>query len=68
MAKRATSLFMTAVGIFGGSFNPPHLGHQVLMLLALESKEVDKILMIPTFKHAFDKELAPFEDLSLIHI
>lgn len=53
---------MTRFGIFGGSFNPPHLGHQVLMLLALESKEIDKVLMIPTYKHAFDKGLAPFAD------
>lgn len=50
------------LAVFGGSFNPPHLAHQMAALAALESGAVDVVWMIPTFQHAFAKELAPFAD------
>ena len=53
---------MTRVGIFGGSFNPPHLGHQALCLMLLECGEVDELWMVPTYRHVFSKKLAPYED------
>ncbi|MBL4634971.1 MAG: nicotinate-nicotinamide nucleotide adenylyltransferase [Kofleriaceae bacterium] len=49
------------VGIFGGSFNPPHLGHQVLCLMLLETCEIDELWVIPTYQHVFGKDLAPYE-------
>lgn len=50
------------VAIFGGSFNPPHLAHQMMCLVALETAAVDEVWMLPTYRHAFGKELAPFDD------
>jgi nicotinate-nucleotide adenylyltransferase len=50
------------VALFGGSFNPPHLGHQLLALTVLETHAVDQLWMIPCFRHPFDKALAPFSD------
>ena len=50
------------VALFGGSFNPPHLAHQMACLVVLETEPVDQLWMIPTFRHAFGKPLAPFED------
>ena len=50
------------VAIFGGSFNPPHLAHQMVCLVALETAEIDEVWMLPTYRHAFGKELAPFDD------
>jgi nicotinate-nucleotide adenylyltransferase len=50
------------VAFFGGSFNPPHLAHQLACLTVLETRAVDEVLLVPTFKHAFEKQLAPFED------
>ncbi len=50
------------IALFGGSFNPPHLAHQMACLAVLETERVDRILMVPTWKHAFGKELAPYED------
>lgn len=49
------------VGIFGGSFNPPHVVHQMVCLYVLETCAVDEIWAIPTYRHAFAKELADFE-------
>jgi nicotinate-nucleotide adenylyltransferase len=50
------------VALFGGSFNPPHLGHQLVALSILETRPVDELWMIPCFRHPFDKALAPFPD------
>jgi nicotinate-nucleotide adenylyltransferase len=48
------------VAIFGGSFNPPHLAHQMAALYVLETAEVDELWMVPAFQHPFGKALAPF--------
>ncbi|ACY16218.1 nicotinate (nicotinamide) nucleotide adenylyltransferase [Haliangium ochraceum] len=49
------------VGLFGGSFNPPHVAHQMLMLYVLETCALDELWMMPTYRHAFAKELLAFE-------
>ncbi len=48
------------IGLFGGSFNPPHVGHGLVCYYLLETTGLEKIWLLPTYKHAFDKELAPF--------
>jgi nicotinate-nucleotide adenylyltransferase len=48
--------------VYGGSFNPPHLAHQMACLAVLETEVVDRVLMVPCFRHAFGKPLAPYED------
>jgi nicotinate-nucleotide adenylyltransferase len=50
------------VAIFGGSFNPPHLAHQMAALYVLETAAVDELWIVPAFQHAFGKALAPFAD------
>lgn len=50
------------VGIFGGSFNPPHMAHILVVAWALGTGEVDEVWAIPTGGHPFGKKLAPFED------
>lgn len=38
---------MQRIGIYGGTFNPPHLGHLHLAQYALQALQLDWILMIP---------------------
>ncbi|MBT8492317.1 MAG: nicotinate (nicotinamide) nucleotide adenylyltransferase [Deltaproteobacteria bacterium] len=53
---------MTTVALYGGSFNPPHVAHQLLTLLVLETTDIDEVWWVPTHQHAFGKELAPWAD------
>ena len=39
------------LGIFGGTFNPPHLGHLNSLLELQRKSGLDKILMVPAFQN-----------------
>ena len=39
--------------LFGGSFDPPHLGHLEIIKKALELVEVDRVLIVPTYLNPF---------------
>ncbi len=52
---------MARIALFGGSFNPPHVAHQIVALYVLETQHVDELWFVPTFAHPFAKALAPFE-------
>jgi nicotinate-nucleotide adenylyltransferase len=53
---------VSRVAVFGGSFNPPHVGHVLACALILSVEEVDRVLVVPTYMHPFAKPLAPFEE------
>ena len=36
------------IGIYGGTFNPPHTGHRKAAQEAIRALELDKLLIIPT--------------------
>ncbi len=40
---------MQRIGIYGGSFNPPHIGHVRAAEYAVEALRLDKLLMIPAY-------------------
>lgn len=50
------------MGIFGGSFNPPHISHVLAAAAVVSLHALDALLVIPTFMHPFAKSLAPYED------
>ena len=39
---------MEKIGIFGGSFNPPHIGHIQAAQYALEALGLDRLLLVPS--------------------
>ena len=49
------------IGIFGGTFDPPHLGHLIIAQTAVEDLELDKILFVPAASppHKMDRLMAP---------
>jgi nicotinate-nucleotide adenylyltransferase len=38
----------SAVGVLGGAFNPPHLGHLLLAQEAMDSLGLDELILVPT--------------------
>lgn len=49
------------LGIFGGSFDPPHIGHLVEAQFAAEELGLDKVLFIPTGEHPLKPQAASAE-------
>ena len=49
------------VAIYGGSFNPPHVGHAMVASWLRWNGCVDAVWLLPSFSHPFAKDLAPFE-------
>ena len=47
---------MERIGIFGGTFNPPHLGHIQAARQALSALDLDRVLLVPT-------NISPHKDL-----
>lgn len=51
------------IGVFGGSFNPMHLGHALVAVTVVQTKDyVDEVVLVPVYKHAVKRDLLPFED------
>lgn len=48
----------TTIAVFGGTFDPPHVGHVLAMAYVRAVAEVDRIVMTPTFEHPFGKRPA----------
>ena len=41
------------IAIFGGSFDPPHKGHQLIVEKAIENLQIDKLLIVPAYLNPF---------------
>lgn len=48
--------------LFGGSFDPPHLGHLLASQWALATLPVDRLLWVPSYRHPFGKPLSDFDE------
>lgn len=51
------------IGLFGGSFNPPHVCHLLSSIYLLETGDFDEVWWLPVHVHAFAKrrELVPWQ-------
>ncbi len=49
------------VAVYGGSFNPPHVGHAMVAAWIVWTGRADAVWLLPAYRHAFDKVLAPWE-------
>lgn len=51
------------LGIFGGTFDPPHVGHLILAMEAYDQLKLDRILWVlaPDPPHKLGKKISPLE-------
>jgi len=56
------------VAIYGGSFDPPHLGHYEIVIKALETLDIDKLVVLPNFLNPWKRstQFSPEERLYLL--
>jgi nicotinate-nucleotide adenylyltransferase len=53
----------TRIGIFGGTFDPPHIGHQILAMEAYDELNLDTLnwVLAPNPPHKQGKKIAPLD-------
>jgi nicotinate-nucleotide adenylyltransferase len=44
---------MKSIALFGGSFDPPHIGHKAIVEALEKLEYIDKIIIMPTFLNPF---------------
>jgi nicotinate-nucleotide adenylyltransferase len=44
---------MKSIALFGGSFDPPHLGHLEVVDRALEQLDIEKLIVLPAYLNPF---------------
>lgn len=57
------------IAIFGGSFDPPHIGHEKIVYESLNVLDIDKLIVMPTYLNPFKKsfKIDPKDRLSLVN-
>lgn len=48
---------MPEIALFGGSFDPPHVGHLLAAAYVLATEPIDELWLVPVFAHPFAKPL-----------
>ena len=56
---------MKTIALFGGSFDPPHLGHKAVVEAALSTLEIDTLVVMPTFLNPFKSQVYASSQLRL---
>jgi nicotinate-nucleotide adenylyltransferase len=52
---------VATIALFGGSFDPPHLGHLYAALHARAVGRADAVWVLPSARHPYAKDLRPWE-------
>jgi len=50
------------IGLLGGKFNPPHLGHILIAQQVLDFAGFDEVWFVPNYQQSFHEPVAPVED------
>ena len=50
------------VAVYGGSFNPPHVGHAMVSAWLRWTGLADEVWWLPVLGHPFAKDLVPFDE------
>ena len=63
---------MERIGIYGGTFNPPHVGHIQAAQQAIDALKLDKVLLIPDWiaphKELPENSPTPQQRLDMLHL
>ncbi len=51
------------VAIYGGSFDPPHIGHEEIIKKALKTLDIEQLFVVPTYLNPFKKQFIASEKI-----
>lgn len=51
------------IAFYGGSFDPPHIGHDEIVKATLKELDIDKLIIMPTFINPFKNEFSATPNL-----
>lgn len=51
-----TALGREVVAVYGGSFDPPHVAHVLVVAWVLTATEADRVLVVPAYQHPLGKQ------------
>lgn len=54
-----------SIAIFGGSFDPPHQGHQMIVSKAAATLDIDRLIVVPAYLNPFKQSSLAPADLRL---
>jgi nicotinate-nucleotide adenylyltransferase len=59
--------YKETIALYGGSFDPPHIGHRKIVEEAIKKLEINRLIVIPTFLNPFKSSsfASPKERLKL---
>ncbi|MBN1947278.1 MAG: nicotinate (nicotinamide) nucleotide adenylyltransferase [Bradymonadales bacterium] len=49
------------IALLGGAFDPPHVCHLLAAVWTKSTAGIDRVWFVPTFCHAFGKQMAPYD-------
>jgi nicotinate-nucleotide adenylyltransferase len=49
------------VALYGGSFNPPHVGHVLAVAYLTTIAGFERVIVVPVYEHAFEKSLLRYQ-------
>lgn len=52
---------MHTIAVYGGAFNPPHVGHAMVASWIKLTGQADEVWFVPSASHPFGKEMTSFE-------
>lgn len=50
------------IGILGGAFDPPHLGHLIIAEQIISYMNLDQMWFVPVYSHPFEKKMSSTND------
>jgi nicotinate-nucleotide adenylyltransferase len=59
LAESFQIFIMKKIGIFGGTFNPPHIAHKIAAEYCRQDLELDKVMFIPSGNHPLKDSIDP---------
>jgi len=50
------------IAVYVGTFDPPHIGHKIVVESLLLTDFIDGVIIVPTYKHCYKNNISSYDD------